>query len=474
MRIGHSLSLDEPVMVLRSRLPLGEMFDALSRNNVGPLPQVIQYLWIRAFGESEWVLRAFSALCFGGSVAVAAHWTRRAAGPAAGLLAAVLVATSTNIGIMHGATARPYALLMLIVAAAGWRACARAAAATDADAGAGRLIDPALILLHVAGLLTHHIYVFAAVATIPAAALISRRDAQRAGIAAVIAGAVYLVAWGPVLVQTVALPTTAWMLPPRLVDIMAGYLRLWGFAGALLLAAYVVGFAINARPDPGGAGRVVAACATMAVVPMLLAYLVSAWRPVYFADRTSTLILAPASVLLAIVVAGVRSRVVEVAVAIVLVLSAARFTLTTAASPDPFPARIAMQQLAAQAKCGDAIVIVGLSGPEVDYYARQAHMPACVRRRVLPAEVVAHPGWIDVAALGDGRQIGREADDVVRELSASGVPRLWLIAPAAAVGRELTPHVRLAVEQHYAAVERLAATGSFFDEITEYSRQLLE
>jgi mannosyltransferase len=470
MRLEHSLSIDEPVMVMRSRLPLGTIIEALTKDNAAPLPQLIQYIWIRLFGESELALRAFSALCFGAAVAVVMRWAERMADRRAGLLAGVLAATSF-LGIEHAATARPYALLNLIVAGAGLRMWTSRVSAGSASGGHARFLDPALVMLHLAGLLTHPIYVFPAVVLAAAAALFSRPDAQRSIISLAVAAALYLVLWGPVLWATLSLPTTAWMRRPRLVDLAAGVAELWGVTGGLVLTVCALAGMVNARLSLWESKRAVAASVGLAIAPLLLAYVVSAWRPVYVAERTPAIILAPASVLLGVALAGLRSPLLTTTIVVGLVVSAARFTLAAASGDDPFPVRAAARQLAAEARCEDVIVIIGLSGPELDYYLRQANAPACLRRVVLPAELTAHPGWIHPDTLRFGTRIAADAEEAVDFLVAEGVQRLWVIAPLTSFGRQLTPFAQLAIERQYVRQRKIAGSGSFFDAIVEYTRQ---
>jgi uncharacterized membrane protein len=75
-----------------------------------------------------------------------------------GLLAAVLVASSGSVGLLHAATIRPYALLCLV--------SALSAGVLIASLRAQPHVSPrrwmALTMIHLLGLLTHPTYVFLA------------------------------------------------------------------------------------------------------------------------------------------------------------------------------------------------------------------------------------------------------------------------------------------------------------------------
>ena len=99
----------------------GGLGDLLSRvadtEGMPPLYFVLAWLWSKAFGIDEVGLRSLSALIGTATVPVAWLLARRLAGERAGLLAALLVATSPFL-VWYSQEARSYALLVLLCALA--------------------------------------------------------------------------------------------------------------------------------------------------------------------------------------------------------------------------------------------------------------------------------------------------------------------------------------------------------------------
>ena len=117
-RIRYSLNVDEPFTANLIRLPWTQMFESFQSDNVGPAHPVLLKGWRYLFGESEPALRSLSLLFFGLTTIVVGLTAKQLAHWQVGLTAAILLTTSTPLGLIHAATARQYALLCLIASIA--------------------------------------------------------------------------------------------------------------------------------------------------------------------------------------------------------------------------------------------------------------------------------------------------------------------------------------------------------------------
>ena len=112
IQIGNaSLRHDETVTWHMARQSIPEMIEDLNRDNHGPFYYLIMRVWIK-FGDSEFWMRFFSALCFTLAAPVVYVIGRTAQGRRAGLYAACLTATAPFM-IRYAQDARMYALLTL-------------------------------------------------------------------------------------------------------------------------------------------------------------------------------------------------------------------------------------------------------------------------------------------------------------------------------------------------------------------------
>jgi uncharacterized membrane protein len=113
-RIGHqSFWLDESYTVDLVQRSFGDLLHGVARTeSTPPLYYVLAWLWAKLFGTSEAGLRSMSALF--GTVAVPVAWraAREWFTPAAGLIAAALVAINPFF-VWYSQEARSYALLVL-------------------------------------------------------------------------------------------------------------------------------------------------------------------------------------------------------------------------------------------------------------------------------------------------------------------------------------------------------------------------
>lgn len=114
----QSYWFDEADTALLVKGSFGHMLHLLPDTEASPpLYYVIAWLWARLFGTGEVALRALSALCGSGVVAVIYLIGRRIAGVAAGLSAALLAAVAPFL-VWFSQEARDYSLMTLLVALA--------------------------------------------------------------------------------------------------------------------------------------------------------------------------------------------------------------------------------------------------------------------------------------------------------------------------------------------------------------------
>lgn len=117
-RIGHhGLWIDEAFSVWMGRQPVGEMLDWLVRvDQHPPLYYLLLHLWM-GLGDTEAIVRIFSALCATLTIPVVYVFGRRLLGARAGLLAALILAVSP-FHVRLAQEARMYALLALTASVA--------------------------------------------------------------------------------------------------------------------------------------------------------------------------------------------------------------------------------------------------------------------------------------------------------------------------------------------------------------------
>ena len=117
---GESLWMDEAFTWLWAHQSHEALWGAAGRWETNPpLYYSIQKLWWRLFGDSEAGLRSFSAVAGTLTVPIIFMAGRLIGGPVAGLIAALLLATSPS-HIAYSQEARAYGLLMLSATTAVW------------------------------------------------------------------------------------------------------------------------------------------------------------------------------------------------------------------------------------------------------------------------------------------------------------------------------------------------------------------
>ena len=112
----QSFWLDEGYTVRLVRMSLGAMLRTIPRTeSTPPAYYVLAWVWTRLFGSGEYGLRSLSALAGVAAVPVVFAAGRRLAGPRAGAVAGLLVATSPLL-VWFSQEARAYALAALLSA----------------------------------------------------------------------------------------------------------------------------------------------------------------------------------------------------------------------------------------------------------------------------------------------------------------------------------------------------------------------
>lgn len=469
--LGWSLSTDEPFTANTVHGSWAAMWGAFAHDNVAPLHYLLLWGWVRLFGESEIALRLPSLIFFGATIVVVGRTAQRLARSRAGLMAALLLAISTNMGHAHATSARPYALLSLIIALA-THVTLIALPAFPTPPAHPRRWHMVLIGLHTLGLMTHSLYAFALAALTLAALWVSRRAFIQMVINGAAASALYLLFYGSLQLTTILLPTTAWMPTPDLKDWADGFLNLWGAQKTLAIGLYLVALIgvgawrrLNFRAALTQPATLV--CLTGFAFIGVVPFLISQIKPVYIESRTPALFLPFACVLVAVLFRRFDHRLLSLGVLVVLSVAAALSAYQLWRGPERVPARASLQTVAAQVQCGDVLVLGSLSLSEVRYYFRQFHVPECVVLETFPLDTATHPGWLDgVGLLADLEGVREEAEQTTVRLSQS-VSRIWLFHDSRfypAVGEVI--HAKF--NQHFTPVETLDVRGSFFDSVVLY------
>lgn len=468
LRLGNSLNVDEPFTANLIRLPLPEMFAAFRQDNASPPYYLLLKLWAAIFGELEVALRSLSVLLFGATIVTVGAVARRAAGPLAGVVAATLLATSSNLGLVHAGTARQYALLCLEAALA-VALCFALLRATPGPSNCRLWL--LLLLLDVVGSLTHATFVFVMGASVVAALLVSRRLFLAMLGVSTVAGLIYLALWGPTLLATLPLPITSWMRPPQPIDLYYGIRTLWGWKRGLLLAAYLaLLLALRFRQLPGLLKSPPYLFGLIFMATALLApYIVSQIKPVYNPDRTPVLALPIVCALSGMLIGRLGVRALTLGFIAVIVVASLQFEVKAALQPDPIPARQSMAYLTSMLRCGDTLVLGGLTVSEVEYYLRRFGAPECIARVTFPADTARHPGWIDVTGLDARRaELAREAEATVAQISRRPGARVWLFT-GTDYGQEPTPIIQQELDRKLTYQTTFDLIGSFFKWIRVYS-----
>ena len=382
---------------------------------------------------------------------------------------ASLVATSARIGLRFAATARPYALV-----------CALAAAAiaghllllgdTSHPRRQARLLAAFLLVVHLAGLFTQPLYAFFAAACAIGSLVLSpdRRGVTVATLPLAAIG-LYVALWWPTLTATFLLPTTSWMTRAGLADLMTGFLALWGWRNGWVIAGAILALLLVRR----GAWRDVSTrgwyfCLTVVVLTIAGMFIASSSKPVYSAASSPIVILPALALAIAAALDRLGSPRLTAVLALLVLSSAAAYAVEGLRLPDPAPSRASIAAVAREIQCGDRVVAAGVAFAPVTWYARRSGLPSCVSIEAFPQEVSRHPGWFDASSPAF-RRTEFLAEAGALALSLPPEARLWVFAADRGAGAGMT---QLLDDVPTLVLERrMPLAGTYFDHVRVYRRR---
>lgn len=476
--LDWSLRTDEPFTANAVHQTWSGMWAVFETDNVAPLHYVLLWGWVRLFGESEIALRLPSLIFFGAMIFVVGRTAQRAAGSRAGLMAALLLTISTNMGLVHAAIARPYALLGLLIAVAIYATLITLSVYSPSQVFAtasGPAAPPAhpirwhilLVGLHTLGLLTHPLYVFVLVALILGAGWISRRAFSWLAVGGLAAISLFLILNGPLLLRTIFLPTIVWMPVPTLSDLGDGFLNLWGeqktqAIGLYLLVLAGIGLWRGQKTRAVLADPVIRLGLTGLLVTSLAPFVVSQVKPIYIATRAPVIFLPFACLVTAISLRRLDHRLTSLVVFAALAASATSSSYQILIMTERVPVRASMQTIVARVTCDDVLIMGGLSLSSAEYYFRRFNAPACLQIETFPLDTATHPGWLDgPGLLSRIESLRAEARQTAQRVS--NIPgRVWLFYDSRFYP-EVGDLIKSELGQQLVLVETLDLRGSFFD-----------
>jgi hypothetical protein len=479
-RLGNSLNTDEPFSANLVHLAWPDMFAAFEHDNALPLYFLLLKPWTTIWGESEIGLRSLSLLCFAVTIIVIGLSVRQLSGWRAGMIAAFLYTASTPLALLYASTARPYALLSLEAAVGGWiyyeflgRSRYPGIAATQKTGRNRARLYLALIVVDLAGLLTHVTFVFFMGAYIVAALIVSWKRAVQLAAGALASGLLFLLLWWPTLQKTLGLPGLNWLPSPTLSDLVRALANLWGAPGtAVLVVCVAVVMALDRKVAIQMLrNRDIWIAVTITATGIIMPFTVSLWWPLFHDLRTPMLILPMACVLIALILVRLKHPNITAAVLALVVLIVTAASIKLAVEPDPYQTRQSLQILLQEVKCGDMLVMSGITVSEVEYYLRQQQAPACVETVAFPASVSDHPGWMDIPGLLQDRaallrEVNAIADKALRHPNVT----VWFFASSSVrYGHQISDVFQTEIENHMRLIRILDCSGSFFDSIAVYA-----
>jgi mannosyltransferase len=461
LRLHHSLSVDEPFMANSVRLGWSALFEVFKGDNI-PLPYVVLKGWTALFGETEWALRAPFVLAYAGAVVATGAAGARVGGPAAGLMAATLVATSRRIGLLHAAAARPYAWLALFAAIAMWQSLALLE--EDESCRPRRWSLPAALLVtHLLGLFTHPTYAFVLAAYAAASALVERRLRSRSVLAAGAASVLYAVVWGAVVAATMRINPTDWMTAPRISDLKSAVLWMWGTGPAFLLAGALGALILTSRSrtvaafSPRSIRWSAVACGLAWGLPFAASYA----KPIFLAARTPVMLLPITALLLAGLLASLASRAVLAAVASILFLAAVT-DLPGASAADNVPTRASVGAVLNRLGPSDTIVATQLAFDPVVYYLRRLNARTDLRPVAFP---VALGDWAGRSGPPDNESsLRKKGSELARTLAVTG-GRVWVFGRTRGIAADATAALLEEMRGRFVCDAPLPLRGAGFDAV---------
>jgi 4-amino-4-deoxy-L-arabinose transferase-like glycosyltransferase len=389
---AESLWSDEGFTWWWSQQPMGQLWGANGRLETNPpLYYALQHLWL-AFGDSEAVMRSLPALLGVATIPLAYGLGRALAGRAAGLLAALLLATSA-VHVYYSQEARAYTLLGSAAALAVLGLLRFLAANDPPPEQGGRQGLWAYALGTAAALYAHNTALFLPVVANLAAVCwwaTRGRRSRRFALSWLLANLVPLLLWLPwlpvVLAQTREAPTLAWLEQPDLMSAVREVLRFYSFRylpwaprlDLLAPLALLVGWGVLAVPKERRPLALVL-LAFVLLVPALTFAAGLLGRPLWV-ERT---LLWPLPLGLALVAAGalaVRPKALRTSLLALLLAVQAANLWGLHAFPQKPPMRELAADLAQAWQEGDGLVLL----PQGVQFSAAYHL----RRHGLPLEAI--------------------------------------------------------------------------------------
>lgn len=358
------LWLDEAQTVAIARLPVDQLFAALREDGSPPLYYLLLHAWMLAFGESDVAVRGFSALVSVATIPLIWGLARRVSGSPAVAWAALVLTATSPFAIRYATEARMYSFVMLLTVLGGYALLAlRRGGPLPVLAVAG--VTAALMLTHY---WTFFLLAFVGGAM---AYLAWRRRGTGLGRAALrglfglAAGVIPFLPWVPSFLHQMAHTGAPWASPAWFTSV-GGVVDGWAGAGlpGQLVATLYWAFAVLAVAGRIERGRLVFArpvrrmpvvLAAFAFVPLTVGVGVSHVLGSAYAERYSSIALAPFLVLLGYGMTVVPERFryqVLGAVALLGLLSS-----TTAITLDRTQAEEVADAIRANAAPGDVVVV---------------------------------------------------------------------------------------------------------------------
>jgi hypothetical protein len=477
LNINGSLKIDEPFSANLMNLSWAEFFKVFLHDPATPLYYVLLKLWTSIFGDSERALRSFSVLCFVLTVVLVGITAREMGGLYAGLAGAILASTS-SVGRVFADTARPYAVLSLLVAIGAFLFFYLAGFIKAERISGGRQIFPLVgfVMINTLGVLTHPIYIFFLLGCNAAALIKSRKLFWTISLCNVLTAVFFLVAWGSFFFRTIDLPAVSWMEIPDIKDLIHGYLNVWGILFTLLLLGYLILASIwNFKSVKdfvlSQAGLM---CLILLTTMSLVPFLISQNRSIFNDERTPALFFPLACVFVALLVTRFKNLwftfgLLMILFGVVVVFPFFKNGSTVERSP-----RSSIAYVVQNAKCGDIIIAAGLSINETSYYMRRLNAPACIQMVAFPASMEEHPGWMyPPDLLMQPETLAAEADDLVNhtENELRTENRIWLFYEDRTDRKDVLDILKSRLDQKLVLTESIKGYGSFFTEVLVYSKK---
>lgn len=482
VRSHTSLNIDEPFSANLVQLPFAEMWQACWNDNAHPVYYLLLKPWVAVFGESEIALRFPSLLFFAAMIITICLTAKYLAGARSGLVAAFLASISSNSGLTFAATARPYALLSFLVALAlliaarlmrlGWKG-------EDSKTGYGRDLTLCgwFIIVSALGLLTHPTFAFFLAACAMSSIVVGKRPFMLLVISCALSVGIYFILWGDFFFSALSLPATKWIGKPDMRVLISVIVYLWGALKSALFLLFLIIKTVRHRSLalfyfvtlPGKA------LTGIVILAIIIPFIISQWRPVFITSRAPSIFLPAACILVASILIQFRPHRRVFVLMGAAALASLLIADWRALELGPFFTRESVAQVVSQARCGDRLISVGLSFGETQYYLRRLNAPACLSSQSFPAEIQAHPGWMDVEGMLSRRsELESEAAALMAQLTNQPQFKVWMFSiedppPIMRYHTQVAHILKFELDRRLPVIKQIKTRGSFFDSISVFS-----